>query len=111
VTNIRDLVWHRLDYVGPADFVHRVAKKVRHVTLLDHHKTAFELMEQWKSENSLPENCTPSRSLSPSPHVWCVRCVRCVRAVCPCGVSVCAVCVTELKDMAVDWVGTTEKKK
>jgi oligoribonuclease NrnB/cAMP/cGMP phosphodiesterase (DHH superfamily) len=45
-----------LDYVGPADFVHRVAKKVRHVTLLDHHKTAFELMEQWKSENSLPQN-------------------------------------------------------
>ena len=67
----------RLDYVGPADFVHRVAKKVlkcpfsllvgcayltlpqvRHVTLLDHHKTAFELMEQWKAENSLPQNCT-----------------------------------------------------
>jgi oligoribonuclease NrnB/cAMP/cGMP phosphodiesterase (DHH superfamily) len=45
-----------LDYVGPSDFVHRVAKKVRHVTLLDHHKTAFELMEQWKSENSLPAN-------------------------------------------------------
>lgn len=29
------------------------------MTLLDHHKTAFELMEQWKSENSLPQNCTP----------------------------------------------------
>jgi len=45
-----------LDYVGPADFVHRVAKQVKHVTLLDHHKTAFELIEQWKTENSLPTN-------------------------------------------------------
>jgi len=45
-----------LDYVGPSDFVHRISKKVRHVTLLDHHKTAFELVEQWKLENSLPQN-------------------------------------------------------
>jgi hypothetical protein len=35
-----------------------LAWQVRHVTLLDHHKTAFELMEQWKAENSLPQNCT-----------------------------------------------------
>ncbi len=34
------------------------AAQVRHVTLLDHHDTAFELLEKWKSEDSLPHNCT-----------------------------------------------------
>jgi hypothetical protein len=41
------------------------------VTLLDHHKTAFELMEQWKAENSLPQNCT--FSWLPSSASMCVR--------------------------------------
>eukprot|EP01119_Soliformovum_irregulare_P022049 TRINITY_DN7462_c0_g1_i2.p1 TRINITY_DN7462_c0_g1~~TRINITY_DN7462_c0_g1_i2.p1 ORF type:complete len:293 (-),score=56.00 TRINITY_DN7462_c0_g1_i2:25-903(-) len=45
-----------LDYIGPDTFALDVAKRVKKVTILDHHKTAFELVDKWKASQSLPEN-------------------------------------------------------
>ena len=45
-----------LDYAGPRDFALHVSKQSRRVFLLDHHKTALEEHERWKTNGLLPDN-------------------------------------------------------
>ncbi|KAL6077149.1 DHHA1 domain-containing protein [Balamuthia mandrillaris] len=46
-----------LDYCGPADFIPRLsALPVNKVVLLDHHKTAIEMIEEYKQQNRMPSN-------------------------------------------------------
>jgi len=46
-----------LDYSGSSDFIPRISNRVKHITLIDHHKTAFEMIDLWKKEDSIPSNC------------------------------------------------------
>ncbi len=39
-------------------FAVELAKQVQRVIIIDHHKTAFELVDKLKAENNLPHNCT-----------------------------------------------------
>lgn len=48
----------RLDYCGPTDFIPEVAKHVKKVTLIDHHKTAVEILAALREKNQLPSNGT-----------------------------------------------------
>lgn len=54
---LQKLTIYRLDYVGPQDFVPRISKKVKKVVLIDHHRTAFEYVQEWKASQVLPDNC------------------------------------------------------
>jgi len=45
-----------VDYVGPKGFLTEISSLCKHVTLLDHHKTAKEELERLESENALPAN-------------------------------------------------------
>jgi len=45
-----------LDYMGPEGFIPNLASMVKKVTLIDHHKTAFESIDLLKKENKLPSN-------------------------------------------------------
>ena len=45
------------DYVGPSKkWVLSICSKANKVTLLDHHKTAVELVDELKKENMIPTN-------------------------------------------------------
>lgn len=50
----------RLDYCGPTDFIPEVAKHVKKVTLIDHHKTAVEILAALREKSQLPSNGTRS---------------------------------------------------
>ena len=47
-----------LDYCGPASFIPDIAKRVQKVTLIDHHKTAVEIVAALREKNQLPSNGT-----------------------------------------------------
>ena len=46
----------RLDYVGPDKFIADLAKRVKHVTLIDHHKTAVDILKELQAKNEMPAN-------------------------------------------------------
>jgi hypothetical protein len=48
----------RLDYCGPEGFLPAVSAQVKKLTLIDHHKTAQELVDAMRSSQTLPENGT-----------------------------------------------------
>lgn len=43
-----------LDYVGPPSFIPEVCASGANVVLIDHHKTALQLHEEWSASNVLP---------------------------------------------------------
>ncbi|XP_019081860.1 uncharacterized protein LOC100240946 isoform X3 [Vitis vinifera] len=42
-----------LDFAGPPDFLPQVSPNVPQVTVLDHHKTALQLLQSWNPSNAL----------------------------------------------------------
>lgn len=54
----------RLDYCGPTTFITDVAKKVQKVTLIDHHKTAVEIVTSMREKNEMPSNGAQPHSCS-----------------------------------------------
>jgi hypothetical protein len=48
---------NRVDYCGPTGFITSLAPRVKEVILLDHHKTAIELVDDLKTKSLLPLNC------------------------------------------------------
>eukprot|EP00005_Dracoamoeba_jomungandri_P012389 CAMPEP_0174271404 /NCGR_PEP_ID=MMETSP0439-20130205/47771_1 /TAXON_ID=0 /ORGANISM="Stereomyxa ramosa, Strain Chinc5" /LENGTH=327 /DNA_ID=CAMNT_0015361383 /DNA_START=1410 /DNA_END=2390 /DNA_ORIENTATION=+ len=45
-----------VDYIGKENFILDLAKKVKRVTLLDHHKTSFDRISEWLATNQIPDN-------------------------------------------------------
>jgi hypothetical protein len=47
---------YMVDYCGPASFIPSLAPRVQRVVLIDHHKTAADLVTGWRASNSIPDN-------------------------------------------------------
>jgi hypothetical protein len=45
-----------VDYCGPANFIPQLAPRVQRIVLIDHHKTAADLVTGWRASNSIPAN-------------------------------------------------------
>jgi len=45
-----------LDYIGGNTFVKELAPIVKHITIIDHHKTAVEVIDSLRANNQMPKN-------------------------------------------------------
>lgn len=52
------LLSRRCDYCGPPTLIPQLAQRCERVVLIDHHKTAQELVDSWKASDSIPSNGT-----------------------------------------------------
>lgn len=62
-SNLAFLTHSRLDYCGPTSFIPDMAKKVKKLTLIDHHKTAVEIVAALREKDQLPSNGTSTPSV------------------------------------------------